>query len=306
MIYNGRSQWLTKRDGDGIMLLKYNTEKLKKVIDDFHITTGIPVSVCGVDGKQLARSGPETKNRFCKLVQSTAAGLERCRASDDRLIAEATKRRCAVSCRCHAGLADTVVPIYAQSQFLGSVIFGQIGDAEGQKTPFAEVYEMVKDLGLDEGELREAYESFYFFDRRQLESATEIVTILIKYILLEHIIEPEFESEIQNIVSYIDENLSEDLSVAKLCRKFLISKNTLYGIFREHFDCSVKEYVLSRRMESAEKMLKTTSYSVRQVGERCGLGNYQYFCRVFKQQNGDTPLQFRKKWELEQKRKAVL
>lgn len=288
------------------MLLKYNVEKLKKVIDDFNIITGIPVSMCDVDGKQLAGCVMQSKNRFCELVQSTAEGMERCRASDERLVAKATERRCAVSCRCHAGLADTVVPIYAQEQFLGFVIFGQIGDGEGQKTPFEEVYERVKDLGLDEGELRTAYESFYFFDRRKLESATEIVTILIKYILLEHIIEPEFENEIRNIVSYIDGNLTEDLSVAKLCRRFLISKNTLYGIFHEHFNCSVKEYILSRRMECAERLLKTTSYSVREVGERCGLGNYQYFCRVFKQQNGDTPLQFRKKWEMDQKRKAVL
>ena len=287
------------------MLLKYNVEKLKKLIDDFNIITGIPVSVCDVDGNQLVGCDIKSKNRFCKLVQSTAVGIERCRASDGRLIAEAMERRCSVSCRCHAGLADTVVPIYAHSQFLGFVIFGQIGDAEGQKTPFEEVYERVKDLGLDEKELKEAYESFYFFDKRKLESATEIVTILIKYILLEHIIEPEFENEARNIVSYINENLAEDLSVTKLCRRFLVSKNALYSIFRENFNCSVKEYVLLRRMESAERLLKTTSYSVREVGERCGLGNYQYFCRIFKQQKGDTPLQFRKKWTSEQQKSLM-
>ena len=289
---------------DGVMLLRYNTEKLNKVVVDFHVVTGIPVSILDADCNHLA-GYPVKTNKFCKLVQSCHEGLERCGKSDRELLNEAKNKKCAVTRHCHAGLADTVVPIYSHDRLLGFIMFGQIGDGEESKTPFSEIYKNLCDLDIDKKELESAYENFVFPDKEKIESATAIVTIMTKYILLEHMIEPECKDDLNEIINFIDENLSEDLSVTSICRRFLISKNTLYGFFREHFNCSVKEYVNARKIDHAEKLLKTTQYSVSEISELCGINNYQYFCRIFKRAKGETPLQYRKKWENEHTYKRI-
>ncbi len=281
------------------MLLKYNTEKLKKVVEHFFNISGVSASILDSDGNHLAGC-PLSTNQFCGYIHTSPEGTKRCQKSDRTLLDEVIKSKCAVTRCCHAGLMDTVVPIYSHDVLLGFIIFGQIGDGEMTKVPFSEIYERTKDLGLDRDRLEDAYNKFIFTDRKKLESATEIITILTKYILLERLIEPEYEDQLEKIIKHIDENIADDLSVGVLCRKFNISKNSLYDLFRSHLGCSVKEYVNSKRIGYAEELLKTTNDTVYEISEKVGIRNNQYFCRLFKEAKGDTPLQYRKKWKTQQ------
>ena len=284
------------------MLLRYNTEKLKRILNDFHVLTGISVSILDVDFNHLA-GGSESSNKFCALVQSVEEGRQRCRTSDCELLNLAKQEKRAVTRKCHAGLVDTVVPIYDSGSLLGFVIFGQIAEGEGAKIPFFDVYKRIDDLGIDRDKLCEAYENFVLPDSKKVQSAIEIITVLTKYILLEHMIEPEYDADAVEIVKYIDENFDGEISVTDICRRFSISKNILYRIIRERCGCSVKEYVTAKRMERAELLLKTTQHPISKISEMCGVGNCQNFCRIFKSRMGDTPLQYRKRWETEQTRK---
>ena len=275
------------------MVLRYSVDKLRKVINDFNIATGISVSILDVDYKHVA-GGPVSANEFCALIHSSKEGKKRCLLSDRELLRLSKEGRCTVTRHCHAGLCDTVVPIYSHEILLGFIIFGQIDDAEGKRTPFDEIYERVKDLELDREALMAAYESSVFSDRRKIESAVEIVTILTKYILFEHLIEPECEKMSENVARYIDENITEELSVGVICKRFHISKSMLYREFHARFGCTVGEYITSKRIETAERLLRTTQLSVSEISEKCGIDNYQYFCRLFKNIRGVTPLQYRK------------
>ena len=275
------------------MALRYNVEKLKKVINDFNIATGISASILDVDYKHVA-GGPISANKFCALIHTGAEGRKRCRVSDRELLDLAKERRCAVTRPCHAGLSDTVVPIYSHEMLLGFIMFGQIDDGDGKRTPFDEIYERIKDIELNKDELRCAYESSVFSDRRKIESAIEIVTILTKYIIFEHLIEPEYGKMSENVAKYIEENITEELGVGVICKRFHISKSMLYREFKVRFGCTVGEYITAKRMELAEQLLRTTENSISDISEKCGIENCQYFCRVFKKNRGITPLQYRK------------
>jgi AraC-like DNA-binding protein len=177
---------------------------------------------------------------------------------------------------------------------IGFIIFGQIDVSDGKRTPFDEIYERVKDLDIDREALKAAYESSVFSDRKKIDSAAEIVSILTKYILFEHLIEPEYGRMSENVARYIDENITEELGVGVICKQFHISKSMLYREFHARFGCTVGEYITSKRIEAAEKLLRTTQLSVSEISEKCGIDNYQYFCRLFKKSRGLTPLQYRK------------
>ena len=275
------------------MVLRYNVEKLKKVINDFNVATGISVSILDVEYRHVA-GGPISENRFCKLIHSADEGRKRCVHSDRVLLDMAKEQKRAVTRRCHAGLADSVVPIYSRDVLLGFIIFGQIDVSAGNRTPFCEIYERVKDLGLDKEALREAYESSVFSDRKKIESAAEIVSILTKYILFEHLIELESEKTSERVARYVDENITEELGVDEICKRFHISKSMLYREFKGCFGCTVGEYITAKRVELAEQLLRTTEDSISDISERCGIESCQYFCRIFKKKRGITPLQYRK------------
>ena len=275
------------------MVLRYNVEKLQKVINDFNVATGISVSILDVEYNHIA-GGPISANRFCKLIHSTDEGRKRCVHSDRVLLNMAREQKRAVTRYCHAGLADAVVPIYNRETLLGFIIFGQIDASDGKRTPFGEIYERVRDLGLDKEELRAAYEGSVFSDGRKIDSAAEIVSMLTKYILFERLIELERERTSDGVARYIDENITGELSVDEICRRFHISKSMLYREFKVRFGCTVGEYTTSKRMELAEQLLRTTEDSISDISEKCGIENCQYFCRIFKKNRGITPLQYRK------------
>lgn len=277
------------------MLFKFNIEKLERVMQDYHEVTGTTVAFFDTQFNRLFYY-PKNMTRFCNMIHSAPEGARRCAESDCNLLAKCLEEKRPVSHRCHAGLCDTVVPIMNGEVLIGFIVFGQIREDAGQKIPFKEIFENVKDLNLDKEELRRAYSQLVFLERKKVESAAEIVTMLTKYIYVERLIEQEYSSkEMERIAEYIDSHLTEKLSVSSLCRSFNLSKNALYNLFNVHMECPVKEYINARRLERAEQLLKTTELPIYEVCEQCGIENYQYFCRLFKKEKGETPLQYRKK-----------
>ena len=277
------------------MLFKFNIEKLEKVLEDYHEVTGTTVAFFDTQFNRLFYY-PKDMSRFCGMINSSPEGVSRCAASDCRLLAKCLEEKRPVSLRCHAGLLDTVVPIMNGEVLIGFIMFGQMREDAGQKNSFKDIYENVKDLNLDREELRRAYNQLVFLDQKKVESSAEIVIMLTKYIYVERLIEQEYSSkEMERIAEYIDAHLTEKLSVSSLCRSFNLSKNALYNLFNVHMECPVKEYINARRLERAEQLLKTTELPIYEVCEQCGIENYQYFCRLFKKEKGETPLQYRKK-----------
>lgn len=276
--------------------MTYNPEKLKQMIEDFHNVTGMAVSLLDRDFQGLFPTNHGNENAFCNLIQSTEEGLRRCRESDCRLFAECARTHTPVAHQCHAGLTDAIVPIYNNEMLIGYILFGRVVEKNAaQKPSFANTYGKIRDLGLDRLELKKAYESLEFFDSEKVESASEIVTMLTKYILWEHLIRAESgDAVIDRITDYIHHHLTDELTVADLCRTFHVSKNTLYQQFDRTFGCGVKEYITARRIENVKQLLRTTSLPVWEICERSGVRDPRYFSKFFKRATGITPSQYRK------------
>ncbi|MBE6706792.1 MAG: helix-turn-helix domain-containing protein [Ruminococcaceae bacterium] len=278
------------------MVFKYDVEKIKNLIWHFHNVTGISISIRDSEFNHIATC-PENLIEFCRIIQASDEGHRRCQTSDSTLFASCLECRQSLTHTCHAGLADTVVPIYNNGVLLGFIIFGQVGSKSKKKPSFASIYKKVSDLGIDKEKLRIAYDEVGFFKEDKILSAAEIVAMLTKYIMIDQIIQPYYDSGIETIIKYIDNHLTDDLSVPVICNTFNISKNSLYKMFATHLGCGVNEYISLRRISRAEQLLKTTNIPIYQICERCGIDNYQYFCRLFKKEKGITPLHYRKRWE---------
>lgn len=94
---------------------------------------------------------------------------------------------------------------------------------------------------------------------------------------------------------YINENISSDIDIDKICSAVNISKYYFCREFKKHTGLTVMQYILKTRVVLAKSELKKTNLSITEISERYGFSSVSYFCRVFKEQEGCSPLRYRKK-----------
>ena len=271
------------------MLLRYNVERISEIIKGFKELTGIGICMLDADMNYIIDSGE--KSAYCAVLQKSHEGLERCRECDREILRRAKETRCPVTHTCYAGLSDTAVPLYQDELLLGFVMFGQL---RPDSSDFNEIYPCISDICVDRELAREKYASLVRFDPEKIKYAAQIVEILTKYVCVERMIQPEYSEEFDEVIRYLEANLSERDSIDELCRRFHISKNKLYGYFRGVFDCTVCEYIEGLRIREAKRLLAETNMTLSEICCIVGMDNCQYFCRRFKRAVGLTPIGHRK------------
>jgi two-component system, response regulator YesN len=100
-------------------------------------------------------------------------------------------------------------------------------------------------------------------------------------------------SHLSKIISYIDSNYSEDLSIDMLSQKVNISPSYIFKIIREHTQTTFTEYITHKRMEKACELLQT-NMKVQDIALQVGYSTSKYFIQVFKKMKGITPNDYRK------------
>jgi AraC-like DNA-binding protein len=268
------------------MIINYNLKKLQRVLDDFCHVTGIRISLCDAKGGAVTRSAKQ--DDFCQLWQEVC-GEARCRACDAQLFRESLGTGKPSLHRCHNGLLDMCVPVLSEGTLLAYLIMGRI-----RTSP-----EMPKSLcarlpAEHHARAQELYRDLPLYSVQNAERAANLAAILASYILAENLILTQKSEEAERLIAYIDAHLAEELDATRLCRDMHVSRTMLYRLFERHMGCGVGQYVCARRMEVARELLARTDLPVREVGERIGIPNYTYFCRLFKKINGISPLQYRK------------
>ena len=105
------------------------------------------------------------------------------------------------------------------------------------------------------------------------------------------------ERTITNITRYLQEHLSEEMSLAVLSDEFHLNPQYISQLFKNEIGVGFLAYLTNIRMEKAKKLLLSTSLSIAEVAERSGYGDYRVFTKVFKKSEGITPSQYRRDFQ---------
>lgn len=90
------------------------------------------------------------------------------------------------------------------------------------------------------------------------------------------------------IISYINENLSQPMSVESLCQRFFISRSQINRLFRKMTGSSVWDYVVSKRLMYAKTLLEAGETPA-VACHKCGFNDYSPFYRAYKTRYGVSP-----------------
>ncbi|WP_211746216.1 helix-turn-helix domain-containing protein [Paenibacillus sp. Marseille-Q4541] len=98
---------------------------------------------------------------------------------------------------------------------------------------------------------------------------------------------------VQEILSYIHLNFTQDISIHSLSERFSLSPNYLCHLFKKEVGDSFSEYISRQRIQYACKLLIETNQHINQISEQVGFKDYFYFSKLFKRFNAMTPTQYR-------------
>ena len=93
---------------------------------------------------------------------------------------------------------------------------------------------------------------------------------------------------VQQVLSYIGENLSQSLSLETLAERFFVSKYYLSHTFSREVGVSLYRYITLRRLLFARQLL-SQGVPAGQVSRNCGFSDYTSFYRAFKSEYGISP-----------------
>ena len=99
---------------------------------------------------------------------------------------------------------------------------------------------------------------------------------------------------IRNVINYIRENLEEELSLSTIAAYFGKNASVLSAQFRRETGECLTAYLHRVRIETAVWYLNTTDLSITDVAFRVGIYNFRYFSKLFKEQIGVSPREYRK------------
>ena len=95
-------------------------------------------------------------------------------------------------------------------------------------------------------------------------------------------------ARVVEMLRYIDEHLSEDLTIESLSEEFFISKYHMMRLFRQETGQSIHAYLSDRRLLHARSLIEQ-GFSATDSCFRSGFGSYSSFTRAYAKRFGTTP-----------------
>lgn len=101
------------------------------------------------------------------------------------------------------------------------------------------------------------------------------------------------EKRVSEIVTYINSNYQYNITLDTLCKELYINKFYLCHIFKEITGLSVIDFINTKRLAEAERLLKYSSLSITDICQAVGFNSISHFINLFKKSYQCTPRAFR-------------
>lgn len=103
-----------------------------------------------------------------------------------------------------------------------------------------------------------------------------------------------YSANIRKVMHYVQMNINQNLTPASIAENIGFSPSYLSRHFKAEAGITLNQYINRQRIIVARRLLKHTSMPIREVAEHCGISDWNYFTKIFRNEVGCTPTQFRK------------
>lgn len=103
--------------------------------------------------------------------------------------------------------------------------------------------------------------------------------------------QPVASDLLDHILHYVEQHLSEDLSLSSISTEFMVSQSTISQLFKKHMDTGFYKVVTQRRLIEAKNLINS-GVSLKETAIRCGFSDYSVFYKAFVKEYGISPRDF--------------
>lgn len=104
----------------------------------------------------------------------------------------------------------------------------------------------------------------------------------------------EYIQLFNDALEFIDQNYTEDISLDYIAAQTGFSKFHFSRLFKQYTNYNFSDYLCFRRIKAAERLLESPDCSITDVAISSGFSSISTFNRLFKQQKGCTPSEYRR------------
>ena len=102
---------------------------------------------------------------------------------------------------------------------------------------------------------------------------------------------PGYHAQVDEILSYINTHISENLTLEELSAHFFLSSSYLCRIFKATTGTTINKYITAKRI-TISKSLLSQGYSVNEACEACGFNDYSNYLKAFTKAVGISPKKY--------------
>lgn len=274
-------------------MLDIEIDELKKTAADFSHITGLKLVLYNED-REVIYTYPEKMCDFCTKVREYDVLKDGCINCDNIGFDNSEERKGLYVYSCHMGLDEAITPIYENDIIIGYLMIGQILCAENYNASVEKIINTTQNFGIPNGEFLAMLKEMPCINREFINSCANIMSMCASYLYFNKIIKNKTNILPVQIKKYITGHLDDTITVESLCKKFHVSKTTLYNISVKNFNMGITEYIRSVRLECAKQLLISTEKSIQDIAKETGYKDNNYFIRYFGKTVGMTPGKYRK------------
>lgn len=103
------------------------------------------------------------------------------------------------------------------------------------------------------------------------------------------------EERTKTMLQFIQNNFQENLEISQIAASASISVSECLRCFRHTIDQTPIQYVRQYRIQKAAELLSDPTHSISDIAHQCGFQEMSYFSKIFRNQIGCTPSEYRKR-----------
>ena len=274
------------------MDLLFDKDQFRNLMNDFYIITNIKI-VFYDNAFQPVIAVPEEDCAFCSAMKQNPAALAKCEQCIQTEVQKCKDTNSLNIYKCHSGLIEAVAPLKLDDVIIGYIMFGQILDAENRPATEKAIIRYASQYSSSN--IGQLLKGIAGKTEVQVRSVAKFMEACISYLIMHNLVQRDHTCSglAFKIADYIQENLSSNLCVERLCAVFCISRSTLYKIFHAFFGMSVAKYIRKKRIDAVLSLMQT-DIAVADAACQVGFDDYNYFSKVFKLETGISPSKYRR------------
>jgi AraC-like DNA-binding protein len=273
----------------------WNQNRMMALLQSFYTLIKVRVGFFDLEGKEVM-AYPVPRTGYCTMIRTGKKGDAACRRCDRASYQYAAKHESPYIYRCHAGLIEMIAPIMtSEDERIGYLMIGQARQPGNLSSgEWEEIYRKTGDANINRTGLKSAYTDLTVITHEQALACAHILQSMATYVWLDNYARVQKEPVSSRVKTYIAGNLTGNLSLMLIAKRFGIGKTTLCKSLKQDLNTTVNGLIRSLRIKKAKELLESSEYLISEIAEEVGILDYNYFTKVFKEETGVTPSVFRK------------